>query len=114
MIEPLSQQIQHAISPKQYALSVALCAIFGIVGLHWFYIGRSRYGLFDLGLSMLALVLLFSGHLVIGLILLLLDWIHSLVVTFRLLTGLEVDGEGRRIIYPGQKMDGIVRKKPFA
>lgn len=95
---------QYAISPKNYYTAVILCIVSGIFGIHWFYIGRPRYGLFDLGLSIAAISFFFSGHPFLGLFVLLLDWIHSIAVAYRLVTGVEVDGGGRRVAYPGQKL----------
>ena len=98
--------LDHRISPKNYTVAVVLCALTGILGFHFFYIQRVAFGLFDLGLSILAVYLIVTGHIVAGLLVLAIDFIHSMVMTFRLLTGQEVDGNGRRIIYPGQNIDG--------
>ena len=100
---PLSSEEQF-VSKKSYAKAVILGGGLGIFGLHFFYLERYAYGCFDLGLSIVALYLLATGEMVAGLILLGIDFIHSLFVTFRLLTGMEVDGEGKRILYPGQKL----------
>ncbi len=95
---------RHLVSPKSYVLSVVLCSLTGILGLHFFYMGRHGYGCFDLGMSIAAGSLLVTGRILEGLAVLAVDYLHSVIMTFRLLTGSEVDGEGRRIIYPGQKL----------
>ncbi len=93
------------VSPKSYVVATAYAAVFGILGVHFFYLGRVGMGLLDLSLSVLGLGLLLGGEPLWGGLILALDFLHSVTVTFRLLVGLEVDGDGRRIIYPGQKLD---------
>ena len=95
---------RHLVSSKNYFLSVVLCSLTGILGLHFFYLGRHGYGLFDLGMSLVAIYLFASGLILEGIAVLAVDYLHSVLMTFRLLTGVEVDGEGKRIIYPGQKL----------
>ncbi|MGH7830824.1 MAG: NINE protein [Candidatus Binatia bacterium] len=90
----------NGVSKKRYAVAVILSAVFGIFGIHFFYLGRIGYGLLDLGLSLFAIYLFFDGQLIGAVIVAAIDYLHS-VVTFRLLTGNEYDGEGKRIPYPG-------------
>ncbi len=93
-------------SPKSYAVAVALSAIFGVVGIHHFYIANFLHGCFDLGLFIMAIVLLsFSGNpffIGIGMLCCLIDVAHTIYVTYRLLVGLQKDGNGLIIKYPGQ------------
>ena len=91
-------------SQKSYAVAVILSAIFGILGIHHFYLGRWGHGLFDLALSVTGFVLIGSGTLVLlGMALLLIDVIHTLVVTIRLIIGEYRDGKGLKVPYPGQE-----------
>ena len=97
------------ISPKSYGVSVALAAIFGVLGFHHFYTGRWVLGFCDFGLCVASLVFIVLGeveandtYLAFALVLLALDILHTLFVTIRLLIGSEHDGQGRVIAYPGQ------------
>ena len=105
MTQDIPDHLKHRISPKKYSTAVVLSGLFGILGIHFFYIGRIGYGLFDLVLSLTAAYLFITGEIGAALLVLALDYIHTVVVTFRLLTGKEVDGQGRRILYPGQKIE---------
>ncbi|WP_068312862.1 TM2 domain-containing protein [Pseudovibrio hongkongensis] len=95
-------------SPKSYGVAVALCGLFGMMGIHHFYIGNILHGLFDLCLFTAWVFLIYvseptSWHqAALGLTLLLLDFVHTAVVFYRLICGKEVDSEGRRIAIPGQ------------
>ena len=102
--------LAHRISPKSYGKAVVLGGGLGIFGVHFFYIGRPGYGIFDLTLSFVAISMFFFDQPVIGIVLLAIDFAHSVYVTFRLLTGMEVDGQGRRILYPGQKLKPEMEK----
>lgn len=96
-------------SPKSFGVAVTLCALFGLAGVHHYYIGNILHGLFDSGLFVVTILLFVLGSnagneglLPLGVILLLVDIIHSIVVFFRLIVGKQRDGKGRRIRYPGQ------------
>ena len=93
-------------SPKSYGVAVALSAIFGVVGIHHFYIANFLHGCFDLGLFIMAIVLVcFSGNpffVGIGMLCFLIDMAHTIYVTYRLLVGLQKDGSGLIIKYPEQ------------
>ena len=94
-------------SDKSYGVAVALCMIFGIVGIHHFYIGNVVHGFIDLGLFVVGFsLILFSGNpevMFLGAMLILADVIHTFVVTILLLIGKVKDGEGRLVAYPGQR-----------
>ena len=89
-------------SSKSYTVAVCLSAIFGILGIHHFYLERWGMGLFDFCLSIAGLYLLFQGNSW-GVVLLLIDGIHTIYVTYKLLVGEYHDGEGLIVAYPGQK-----------
>ena len=92
-------------SNKSYTAAVCLSGIFGILGIQHFYLGRIGLGIFDLGLSIAGFTLLMVGYPVIGIILLGIDFIHTIIVTFQLLVGQFKDGEGKIVAYPGQKLN---------
>ena len=95
------------ISPKSYGVSVMLSMIFGIVGIHHFYMGNWLHGLLDLSLFVMAFYCLFFNSepeiVGIGCILIIIDIIHTIMVTYMLFIGRCRDGDGLLIFYPGQK-----------
>lgn len=82
--------------------------MFGLLGIQHFYLGRYLLGFFDLGLSIGAFAFIYLGEstqsIVFGLILLFIDVVHSIYVFVKLLAGEYEDGEGRLVMYPGQKI----------
>ncbi len=91
-------------SDKSYVLAVCLSATLGVLGIHHFYLGRIIEGICDLGLSVIAFFFFLRGQLVLGVLALFADWLHSFIVTILLLTGTFRDGKGYRVCYPGQKL----------
>ncbi len=94
-------------SKKSYTVAVCLAAVFGVLGIHHFYLGRLLHGLFDLGLSIVGFTFIVIGDsenlVMTGVILLGIDVLHTLYVTFKLLVGEYKDGQGNLVTYPGQK-----------
>jgi TM2 domain-containing membrane protein YozV len=91
-------------SPKSYAVSAALSAVFGFVGVQHFYLGRLGEGLLDVGLTIGWIWSLAAEEVFLAVVLILLDFGHSMTVTIMLLTGNFKDGDGRIVCYPGQKL----------
>ena len=91
-------------SEKSYVIAVCLSAIFGVVGFQHFYMGRYLEATIDLGLFILTLYFFFTGQMLLAVIVAVIDGLHTLIVTFMLLTGTFRDGGGRLICYPGQKL----------
>lgn len=91
-------------SEKSYTTAVILSAIFGVIGIHHFYLERWGMGIFDLGLSVTAYVLYLNGEWVWAISLFAIDFIHTAIVTFQLLVGTFKDGSGKIVTYPGQKL----------
>lgn len=86
-------------------MAVALCGVFGLAGIHHFYLGNILHGIFDLGLLVSAVFLMnsYDGLLALfGGLLILIDAIHSGVVMYLLFTGRTSDARGRLVVYPGQ------------
>lgn len=101
---------QTAFSEKRYAVAVILSAIFGVLGVHHFYLGRWGHGLFDLFLTFGGLALIIVGGfpwVFLGIAMLIVDGIHTFVVTIRLLIGEYRDGRGLKVPYPGQEKQNI-------
>jgi len=94
-------------SDKSYAVAVILSAIFGVLGIQHFYLGRIGLGLFDLGLSIVGVYYLINGQIWQAMIFLGADWIHTMIVTVQLFIGEFNDGNGDRVCYPGQKLKGF-------
>jgi hypothetical protein len=100
-----SVRLQAEFSDKSFSAAVALCGIIGTVGLHHFYLGNIVHGVFDLGLYVGAMLCFFSGDVslqMLGLILILMDALHSLFVFCKLIVEQQLDGAGRLVTYPGQ------------
>lgn len=91
-------------SEKNYITAVCLSAIFGVLGVHHFYLGRILEGFLDLGLAVLTIVLYLTGHPVYAMLVFMVDTLHTFIVTIMLLTGSIKDGQGRLVCYPGQRL----------
>jgi len=89
-------------SEKHYGVAVALSAVFGILGIQHFYLGRYWEGALDVALTIGWIYSLVLGELLLFAVLLGLDLLHSLITTIMLLTGAFRDGEGAYVCYPGQ------------
>ena len=94
------------VSPKSYGTSVALAGVFGVVGIHHFYLGNHLHGLFDCGLFVVSMGLLIGSDdpalIALGVVLLLIDIAHTVFVMYRLLVGEQRDASGLLVKYPGQ------------
>lgn len=91
-------------SEKSYIVAVCLSGIFGVMGVHHFYLDRYLEGIFDLGLFVLGFVLFFCGMPFWAWLVWAIDGIHTFIVTIMLLTGSVKDGSGRLVCYPGQRL----------
>ena len=93
------------VSPKKYGTAVMLSMIFGVHGVHHFYLGNWLHGLLDFSLLVIGLLCLYSDNstaIPIGMLLLIIDAIHTIWVTYTLIVGKCQDGQGRLVAYPGQ------------
>jgi len=86
-------------SKKSYGLAVALCGIFGTLGVHHFYIGNWLHGLIDLALFIAFILLIMNGSMVLGLLVLGIDILHTLFIFYKLIIGKQYDGQGRVITW---------------
>ncbi len=103
----VATEAQPIISPKSYGVAVALSAVFGLIGIQHFYLGRYVLGLTDVSLTIGFIYFIFiAGEqtqlLIIGLVFFALDFLHTLFTTYSLFTGTFRDGRGRLVAYPGQ------------
>ncbi len=89
-------------STKKYTTAVILSALFGIMGIHHFYVGRWEMGILDFGLFLGTVLCFASDFFLIAGGMLLIDIIHTIIVTYLLLVGQYKDGQGKLIAYPGQ------------
>ncbi len=92
-------------SDKSYGIAVALSAVFGVVGIQHFYLGRWLEAFIDLGLAILTVVLFLMGEPLLAIGVGLIDGLHTFIVTIMLLTGSFRDGKGRLVCYPGQRLN---------
>jgi len=91
-------------SDKRYGIAVSLSAIFGVMGIHHFYLGRHLEGMIDLGLFIATAYFFYTDHIGWAAALFLIDALHTFIITIMLLTGSVKDGKGRYVCYPGQKL----------
>ena len=91
-------------SDKKYKTAVILSGIFGVIGIHHFYLERWKMGLLDFGLFSLTVFLYISDYLLYAGGVFIIDTIHTVIVTYLLLIGQYRDGQGKRITYPGQEI----------
>ena len=91
-------------SNKKYTTAVILSGIFGIVGIHHFYVERWGMGILDFGLFLGTVLLYFYGQFLIAGGLFIIDLIHTVIVTYLLLVGQYRDGQKKLITYPGQNI----------
>ena len=92
-------------SEKSYAIAVSLSAIFGVLGIQHFYLGRWFEAFIDLGLAIATVTLFILGEPLAAILVAAIDGIHTFIVTIMLLTGSFRDGRGRLVCYPGQRLN---------
>ncbi len=92
-------------SDKNYGVAVALSGVFGLLGIHHFYLGRFFHGLVDLSLTLTGVYFLMGEQEVLGWSILAVDYIHTIVVMIMLLIGAYKDSQGKFVAYPGQKIN---------
>jgi hypothetical protein len=93
-------------SPKSYGLAVALCGIFGTLGVHHFYLGNWLHGLFDVGLAAGAIFFFLAGAatdnfglIALAFILVIIDWLHTVIIFYRLIIGEQRDAAGLTVTF---------------
>jgi len=91
-------------SPKSYVVAVCLSAIFGVVGVQHFYLGRYIEGTIDFLLFAATLYFFLTGNIALGFAFAAIDGLHTFIVTILLLIGSFNDGSGKRVCYPGQRL----------
>ena len=91
-------------SDRSYIVAVSLSAIFGVLGVHHFYLGRYLEGCLDLSLSVATVCLFLTGHVGWAVACGAVDGVHTFIITVMLLTGSFKDGQGRVVCYPGQRL----------
>jgi hypothetical protein len=96
-------------SPKSFGVAVALCGVFGTMGVHHFYLGNWLHGLFDLGLFVASVALWITAVtteeptlLLLAIGCFLVDIVHTFFIFYRLITGQQHDSSGRLVRFPGQ------------
>lgn len=91
-------------SPKSYVVAVCLSAVFGVVGVQHFYLGRYIEGTIDFGLLVGTIYFFATGNFMMAVTFAVIDGLHTFIVTILLLIGSFNDGQGRRVCYPGQRL----------
>ena len=85
-------------SPKSYGIAVSLCGVFGILGIHHFYLEDYPHGFADLGLFIIAMVFSIQGNDGLAVLVLLLDALHSVIIFYYLIIEKWRDGQGRPVL----------------
>lgn len=91
-------------SEKSYGVAVALSGVFGLFGIHHFYLGRWLHGLIDFALTSFGIYFLVIEKDLIGWSILAVDYVHTIIITILLLIGAYKDSKGKIITYPGQTL----------
>jgi TM2 domain-containing membrane protein YozV len=91
-------------SSKSYAIVSFLFAIFGVLGVYLFYLGRYLEGIIDFSLFVATLYCYVTGNILWAFSFFVIDGLHTFDLTIILLTGSFKDGEGRFVCYPNQKL----------
>jgi len=74
------------------------------MGIHHFYVERWAMGFFDLGLFLAFFFFWLKADYIFAIPLLLIDLVHTVIVTYWLFVGKYKDGSGKLITFPGQKI----------
>lgn len=100
----IEEERTNGISNRNYVIAVILSGIFGVVGIHHFYLRRWAMGIFDFLLFVTTIYFYIDGNFTLALVFLIVDGIHTIFVTYQLMVGQYRDGDGKLITYPGQKV----------
>lgn len=93
-------------STRKYHVAVIISGIFGVLGVHHFYLGRWLLGFVDIGLALVAFTAFVNEHVAVAVAIFAIDAVHSLFTTVQLLVGAYRDGDGKLVCYPGQRIPG--------
>jgi len=85
-------------SPKSYGTAVALCGVFGTLGIHHFYLEDYLHGIADVALFVIMIAFFMQGSHGYAMLVLLLDAVHTIVVFYYLIIEKWRDGKGRPIL----------------
>lgn len=85
-------------SPKSYGVAVSLCGIFGVLGIHHFYLEDYLHGFADLGLFIIAVTFFIQGNDGLAGLVLLADALHSVIIFYYLIIEKWRDGQGRPVL----------------
>lgn len=100
----IEQENNKGISNRNYVVSVILSAIFGVVGIHHFYLQRWAMGIFDFLLFVTTVYFYAQGNFTVAVVFFIADVVHTIIVTYQLMVGQYRDGNGNLVTYPGQKI----------
>ena len=84
--------------------NVAVLLSWFLPGSGHFYLGRWVEATIDLVLFCSTIYFFVTGQILLAFVVGAIDALHTFVVTIMLLTGSFRDGQGRLVLYPGQKL----------
>lgn len=105
---------QQDYSQKSYGTAVALAGIFGMLGIHHFYLGNILHGLFDLCLSIVGFTLIAIAAspalILLGVLMLVIDFFHTIYVFYKLIVGEWHDSLGKLVTFKkSESLEGIFK-----
>ncbi|MEK9843988.1 TM2 domain-containing protein [Thalassospira sp.] len=104
-LHPTTKHNTQDVSKRSFAVAVSLCGIFGLLGIHHFYLRNIVHGLIDFLMFITAIVCLLNDDPIwvfLGVPILLIDFGHTMWVMYHLFVGKTKDGDGKIVAYPGQ------------
>ena len=104
---PAKGESEGKLALKGVSFDVPQGGIFGLLGIHHFYLKNWLHGIFDLSLFVTAYWLFLTatsgGVLALAVGLLVVDLTHTVFVMYFLFSGQCRDGDGQLVLYPGQR-----------
>ncbi len=94
---PMQMKMSSEKSPKSYGIAVTLCGVFGVLGVHHFYLEDWLHGLADVALLIMAVGFAIQGYIGLALLVVAIDAIHTIVIFYYLIVEKWRDGQGRPV-----------------
>lgn len=84
-------------SPKSYGIAITLCGVFGVLGIHHFYLEDWLHGLADVALCIMAVGFAIQGFVGLAILVVVIDVIHTTIIFYYLIIEKWRDGQGRLV-----------------
>lgn len=100
----------YEISDRSYGVAIALVGVFGVLGIHHFYLRNYLYGILDLILFVGTVACFITAGATddgrwfgVGMVLLAIDVIHTMWIFYRLIVGKARDGSGKLVRHEARR-----------